>query len=76
MIDRRSLFVGGAVAVSVGSVPAVEASEAELSERLPSFEFLGHRIGDSIHEIFPAPGGRLKGQTVLYERGRQGLLLR
>jgi hypothetical protein len=55
MIDRRSLFVGGAVAVSVGSVPAVEASEAELSERLPSFEFLGHRIGDSIHEIFPAP---------------------
>lgn len=50
-IDRRSLVVGGAVAASVGSVPATGAA-AEQCERPPPFEFLGHRIGDGL-EKFP-----------------------
>jgi hypothetical protein len=54
LINRRRLFekvralvVGGMCPAWVGGLFMREAAAAEQSERLPNFEFLGHRIGDS-----------------------------
>ena len=65
IIDRRRLFeyvkalvVGGMWLAWIGGFFMKEASAAaEQSGRLPAFEFLGHRIGDSVVGKFPPVGG-------------------
>ena len=60
IIDRRRLFervkalvIGGMCPAWVGRIIAPDAVAAEPCERLPSFEFIGHHIGDGLHEKFP-----------------------
>jgi hypothetical protein len=59
LINRRRFFerakalvVGGMCPAWVGGIFAADAVAAEQCERLPAFEFLGHRIGDG-QETFP-----------------------